>query len=54
MEKTLYIKGQKKLCLPKTAIYLNATSKIAPHQTVGVCLNYVGTIRELSLLLSRP
>lgn len=54
MEKTLSIKGQMKLCLPKTATYLNATSETAPHQAVGVCLNYVAAIRELSLLLSRP
>lgn len=40
METTLPIKGQKKLCLPKTATYPNATSQTKLHQTVGVILNY--------------
>lgn len=54
METTLSIKTSKKLCLPKTATYPNATSQTELHQTVGVILNYISAIKEISLLLSRP
>ena len=46
MEATLSIKGQKKLSLPKTATYPNATSQTELHQTVGVILNYVSAVKR--------